>query len=219
MLYVSSPSNPTGRIIPDAVLEDLVAWASDNDLWVISDQVYEDLNFTGTRQNVLAMAPERVITAHSFSKTWAMAGTRCGWIVAPEAVIEACRKHATHLFYSTPTAAQVAAHNLLDSHREEATEWLETMRAQYLALGQEAAQRLGVDAPDGSSFLFLEVSAHLDERGLMGFLEDCADRGLFLAPGPSFGPYPNHVRVCFTSVEPERTRRGLAILSQMLGKE
>ena len=78
--------------------------------------------------------------------------------------------------------------------------------------------RAGLEAPGGSTFLFLDVAPHLDERGLGGFLEDCADRGLFLAPGDSFGPYPTHVRVCFTAVGPEAVRDGVAILAELIGR-
>ena len=68
----------------------------------------------------------------------------------------------------------------------------------------------------GSTFLFVDVAAALDGRGLMGFLEDCADRGLFLAPGPSFGPYPTHVRICFTCSRAEIVERGVEVLASML---
>ncbi len=64
-----------------------------------------------------------------------------------------------------------------------------------------------------------DVADNLDERGLAGFLGDCADRGLFLAPGPSFGPYPTHVRICFTSAPPEVVRRGVEVLASLLNRK
>jgi N-succinyldiaminopimelate aminotransferase len=81
-----------------------------------------------------------------------------------------------------------------------------------------AAEALGVPPPQGSAFLFLDVSERLDERGLPGFLEDCVEQGLFLAPGPSFGPYPGHARLCFTAAPPDVTRRGLGKLARLLGR-
>jgi N-succinyldiaminopimelate aminotransferase len=75
-----------------------------------------------------------------------------------------------------------------------------------------------MSAPDGGTFLFVDASERLDDRGLLGFLEGCADDGLFLAPGPSFGPYPDHVRVCFTCAEPEVVRRGVDVLARRLGR-
>jgi N-succinyldiaminopimelate aminotransferase len=96
--------------------------------------------------------------------------------------------------------------------------WLAATREQYRELGEAAARRLGVPPPDGSAFLFLDVANRLDERGLLGFLEDCVERGLFLAPGPSFGPYPTHARLCFTAAEPAVVRRGVEVLAGMLGR-
>jgi len=125
------------------------------------------------------------------------------------------RKVSTHTFYSAPTAGQVAALRLFDGRGEP---WLAATRERYRELGAAAARRLGLPEPDGSTFLFLDVADHLDDRGLFGFLEDCVERGLFLAPGPSFGPYPTHVRLCFTAAEPAVVARGVEVLAGMLGR-
>jgi N-succinyldiaminopimelate aminotransferase len=85
-------------------------------------------------------------------------------------------------------------------------------------MGCRAARRLGLPEPEGSTFLFVDVGARLDGRGLLGFLEDCAARGLFVAPGPSFGPYPTHVRVCTTAAPPAVVARGVEVLAQLLGR-
>ena len=84
--------------------------------------------------------------------------------------------------------------------------------------GQTRGPSLGVPPPQGSTFLFLDIAQHLDERGLDGFLEDCVDRGLFVAPGPSFGPYPTSVRLCFTAAPPDVVERGVEVLAGLLGR-
>jgi N-succinyldiaminopimelate aminotransferase len=89
-------------------------------------------------------------------------------------------------------------------------------RAAYLDLARYAAGALGVPVPAGSTFLFVDVKSFLDDRGLKGFLEDCVDHGLFVAPGTSFGPYPTHIRACFTAAEPEVVRRGFDRLAGLL---
>ena len=80
------------------------------------------------------------------------------------------------------------------------------------------ASRLGLAEPQGSTFLFFDVAPFLDERGLSGFLERCVDHGLFLAPGPSFGPYPTHVRLCFTASPPDVVERGVEALAPIMGR-
>ncbi|MDH3402155.1 MAG: pyridoxal phosphate-dependent aminotransferase [Acidobacteriota bacterium] len=213
-LYVNTPNNPTGRLLPASWLAALAEWCRRHDLWLISDEVYEDYVYGAEHAYTRPLAPERTFSAYSFSKAYGMAGNRCGYVVGPAAVMGELRKVSTHTFYSTPTAAQVAALRAL----ELAGDWLAAARRKYAELGTKAAERLGVKPPDGSTFLFLDVAEQLDERGLEGFLEDCADRGLFLAPGPSFGPYPTHVRICFTAAEPEVVDAGVEVLAGLLGR-
>ena len=214
-LYLNTPNNPTGRVIPREWLDALVAWARSQDLWIVSDDVYEDYVYDGPHHSCRALAPERTFSAHSFSKAFGMAGNRCGYLLGPASVIREVRKVSTHTYYSTPTASQVAALRALVGPGDA---WLGGMRAKYREQGRRAADRLGVEAPQGSTFLFLDVAARLDGRGLGGFLEDCVDRGLFVAPGPSFGPYPTHVRVCFTSAAPDVVARGIEVLAGLLGR-
>ena len=214
-LYLSTPNNPTGRIIPATWLEALTAWARKRDLWIIADEVYEDYVYRGDHTYSRPMAPERTFSAHSFSKAYGMAGNRCGYVVGPPGVMPQLNKVSTHAFYSTPTASQLAAERALDGRGDA---WVAQVREEYASVGRYAAERLGQTAPEGSTFLFVDVAERLGEGGLGGFLEDCADRGLFLAPGPSFGSYPTHVRICFTSAPPQVCRRGIDILAELLAR-
>jgi N-succinyldiaminopimelate aminotransferase len=213
-LYLNTPSNPTGRIIPRPWIEALVAWAQSEDLWIISDEVYEDYVYAGEHTYCRPLAPERTFAAHSFSKAYGMAGNRCGHIIGPADAMKELRKIGLHSFYSTPTASQLAALRVL---RGPGRAWVAQARESYRQAGEQAAARLGLEPPQGSSFLFLDVAGRLDERGLGGFLEDCVERGLFVAPGPSFGPYPNHVRLCFTAAPPDVVARGVEALAAVLG--
>jgi aspartate/methionine/tyrosine aminotransferase len=125
------------------------------------------------------------------------------------------RKIGTHTVFSTPTASQIAAQRVLTGPGDA---WVSAARGLYAEIGRWAADRLGVARPDGSTFLFLDLGEHLDPRGLQGFLEDAADHGVLLAPGPSFGPYPRHARLCYTATSPEMTRRGVEALARLLGR-
>ncbi len=214
-LYLSTPNNPTGRVIPPPLLERLCAWARDRGLWVLADEVYEDYQFDGAHAYARPLAPERTFSAHSFSKAYGMAGNRCGYVVGPGEVMDHVRKVSTHTFYSTPTASQLAACRALAGPGDA---WAAAARERYRGLGAQVARRLGLPAPEGSTFLFFDVADRLDERGLPGFLEACVDRGLLLAPGPSFGPYPTHVRLCYTAAPPEVTARGVEALAPLLGR-
>jgi len=214
-LYLSTPSNPTGRVIPRAWVEALVDWAARENLWVVTDEVYEDYVYRGEHTYARSLAPERTFSAHSFSKAFGMAGNRCGYVVGPERLMPELRKVGTHSFYSCPTASQLAATRALDGRGDA---WVARIKPEYERLGRMAAERLDVAPPEGGTFLFLDVAQRLDARGLLGFLEDCVERGLFVAPGTSFGPYPTHVRVCFTSAPPDVMERGIETLASILGR-
>lgn len=214
-LYVNTPSNPTGRVLPEAWLAALAELARSEGLWLLSDEVYEDYAYAGEHAPLRPMAPERTISAHSFSKAYGMAGNRAGYVVGPAEVVSQARKMSTHTFYSTPTASQIAAVRALSGLADD---WVRQARRLYAEVGAAVAERLGVPAPEGGTFLFLDVAPWLDDRGLGGFLEDLAGDGVFLAPGDSFGPYPTHVRLCFTAAPPDLTLRGVERLARRMGR-
>lgn len=212
-LYLNTPNNPSGRLIPRASLAALATWARRRDIWVFADEVYEDYAYAGPHAYAFSFAPERTIAAHSLSKAYGLAGARLGWLVGPEAALSEIVKFGAHTVYSAPTASQHAALRILAGAGDA---WVAEARAEYAATGAESARRLGLDAPEGGTFLFLDVAEALDVRGLGGLLEDCAEVGLFLAPGPSFGPFPTHVRLCYTTVPPDVALRGVDILAKRL---
>jgi len=214
-IYLNTPNNPTGAVYPRAWLEAIVRWAESQDLWIWSDEVYEDYVFEGEHTYIRPLAPERTLSAFSFSKAYGMAGNRVGYLVGPDALIGHIQKVTTHTYYQAPTSAQLAALKVLGPLGDD---WVSQAFEKYRDLGRMAAERLGMDAPGGSTFLFLDVAEHLDERGLNGLLEDLVGQGLLVAPGPSFGPYPTHIRVCFTCAPPDVVEEGVDILARRLGR-
>lgn len=212
-LYLSTPSNPTGRVLPQPVLEAVAEWARREDLWLLSDEVYEDLVYHGRHVSIGRFAPERTLSVFSFSKAYGMAGNRTGYLVGPEPAVTQARKVGTHTIYSAPTAGQLAGLRAL----REGGAWLEQTRELYRRTGEAAAEALGLLPPEGGTFLFLDVGPRLDERGLWGFLGDCLDQGVLLAPGPACGAdYAGWVRLCFTSVPPEDVAEALRRLAKLL---
>ncbi len=214
-LYVSTPSNPTGRVLPEAWLAALAELAREADLWLLSDEVYEEVVYRGEHFSIGAAAPERTLSVFSFSKAYGMAGNRTGYVVGPAEAVAAARKVSTHTFYAAPTAGQLAG---LAALRDGAA-WLAEAREEYRATGDATAEALGLPAPQGGTFLFVDVSSRLDERGIWGFLGDCLEDGVALAPGPSCGAdYDDHVRLCFTAAPPQEVAEAAKRLAARLGR-
>ncbi|MCH7869020.1 MAG: pyridoxal phosphate-dependent aminotransferase [Myxococcales bacterium] len=212
-LYVSTPSNPTGRVLPENWLVALAEFATAENLWLLSDEVYEDFVYRGSHFSMGRVAPERTISTYSFSKAYGMAGNRTGYLVGPREATDQARKLATHCFYHAPTAGQLAGVRALES----GAQWQERTRETYREVSQKAAASLNLPAPGGSTFFFLDVSSHLDDRGISGFLEDCFEDGVLVAPGESCGAdYASWVRLCYTAMPPDRVAEALTLLAARL---
>ena len=213
-LYISTPSNPTGRLIPGDWLEALAAFAQRHDLWIFADEVYEDYVYRGEHVSIARFAPERTASIYSFSKSYALAGQRVGYLAGPQALVDEARKIGTHLYYHAPTSGQHSALAAL----EAGAQWLATIRAETGETGAAVAEALGLPAPEGGSFLFLDVRDRLDERGLHGYLADCFEQGVLVAPGGSCGEeYGEWVRLSFTAAPPAAVREAASILAALNG--
>jgi N-succinyldiaminopimelate aminotransferase len=200
-------------VLPAEWLEALAGWARKRDLWLLSDEVYEDYVYSGEHVSLARFAPERALTAFSFSKAYGMAGNRAGYLVGPAAVIAEAHKVSVHSAYHAPTAAQLAGLRAL----EGGAVWVANARAAYAKAGAEAAAVLGLPAPTGGCFLFVDVAHRLDARGLQGFLEACFAEGVVVAPGSSAGEaYGSWVRLCFTVVPPDQALEAARRLARLL---
>jgi aspartate/methionine/tyrosine aminotransferase len=214
-LYFSSPSNPSGRVLARETLAAIAELARRRDLWILSDEVYEDYVYRGEHVSIGTLAPERTISVFSFSKAYGMAGNRVGSLAGPRDVVAEIHKVQVHSSYHAPTAAQLAA---LAALRGGAG-WVDEARASYRAAGDDAAAALGLAPPEGSMFLFADVAARLDGRGLPGFLEDCFEAGVLVAPGSSSGAaYGTWIRLCYSAVPPADAAEAVRILAKVLGR-
>ena len=143
-----------------------------------------------------------------------MAGNRTGYLVGPPAAVSQALKISTHTFYAAPTAGQLAGLRAL----RDGAAWVESARAGYREVGaarRRGARRAGARGrrPSCSS----TSAQRLDARGIWGFLEDCLDDGVALAPGPSCGEaYAGWVRLCFTAAAPDAVLEAVRKLAKRL---
>ena len=143
-----------------------------------------------------------------------MAGQRVGYLAGPERLIAEARKIGTHLYYHAPIVGQ---HTALAALREGG-DWVAAANAQDCEVGREVAKMLGQAAPQGGTFMFLDVRENLDERGLPGLLEDCFARGVLVAPGLSCGSaYGEWIRLSYTAAPREAVLEAVSRLAEVLG--
>jgi N-succinyldiaminopimelate aminotransferase len=217
-IYVNSPHNPTGGMLSESVLRGIGRLAAEHDLWLICDEVYEDVWFGDAPPVSAFTLPEfqgRAITTHSVSKAYGLAGSRVGYTHGPREIMEVIRGVQTFYTYCAPRPHQIGAARAL----EDGDEWLAEMRRIYARAGRAAAEALGVPAPSGGTFLFFDLTRWMGpgETG-ENVLERCVDAGVILTPGTACGKdYENWARLCFTVIPEPELREALDRLQVALG--
>jgi aspartate/methionine/tyrosine aminotransferase len=215
-IYINHPNNPTGELISKTQLQKIISWAKDHKIWVISDEVYDLFVYEGEHVYARTLEQENVIALYSLSKAFGMAGYRCAFLQGPKWVIDHTERMLTFSQYSAPTPAQYVGLQVLS---DQGLAWADQAKNEYQQTAQACAQILGVPPPKSGTFLFVDVGDYLRDKTLDQLLNACADQGLLVAPGTSFGPYPQSIRLCFTAVSPEVAIRGVRILAHILGKD
>ena len=222
-IYLITPNNPDGKVLPMAQLAGIARLAIARGLWVIADEVYADYVYEGTHVSIARLdgMAERTLTAYSLSKSHSLAGARIGFVVGPERVIALARRVATHTVFNVPVASQRVA---LAALRAPAA-WTAAARAGYREARDVAMLALGGDvrafSPDGGSYVFVDFAPLLlaggQKRPLRGLLERAITRGVALAPGDGFGDgFATFARLCFTAVRLDRVKEGLARLQEAM---
>lgn len=201
-LLINSPNNPTGVVYSHDTLNAIAGVCRNRDLWLISDEVYDTQLWSGRHVSPRALPgmAERTLVVGSMSKSHAMTGSRCGWIVGPEAAIAHLSALATHTTYGVPGFIQDAALFALSRGAAfEADIAAPFRRRRALALAALQGQNAVVAIPaQGAMYLMLDIRS----TGLSG--EDFANRLLdgervAVMPGESFGAAAaGHVRVALT---------------------
>lgn len=124
-LILMSPANPTGTVIPADLMGAVVQWCSKRGVRLLSDEIYQDLDYTGQAVSALQFTDEAIVI-NSFSKYYAMTGWRLGWMVLPSSLARSFELVQQNLFICPPSIAQRAALAAFDSHDE-----MDAVRASY----------------------------------------------------------------------------------------
>ncbi len=161
MLIFNSPNNPTGTVFSVAVLEKLAELATKHDLWVLSDEVYARILFSGEYRSIwsLPRMAERTVIIDGFSKSFAMTGWRLGYAVAPVEVIDAMDLLVLNTFTCVAEFTQVAAIEAL----RDSTNAVEAMVAEYrkrrdqFVAGLNQVPGFRCQAPDGAFYAWVNI--------------------------------------------------------------
>ena len=218
-ILVNFPSNPTGSTVTPEQRDMLLDFARRHDLWVITDEVYDQIIFDGPHVSFLTEQYEHVLMVNSFSKTFAMTGWRIGYVLSPS--IEAMKQIVKMQYYMTACSNDAMQHAVLTA-MTEAKDYPAKMAAAFAERRDLICARLnameGVDCriPRGAFYVFPKVSV----GGLSS--EDLAMEllkgGILCSPGSAFGPSgEGHLRFAYTTTI-ENIARGMDLMEMTLDR-
>ena len=217
LLFINTPSNPAGAVFPARLMEDLVDLCNRRDLWLLSDEVYDQLLLAPEAEHTAAArfdADGRVITVYSFSKVYAMTGWRVGYAAAPPPVAGLLAKLQEPMVSCPSTISQKAAEAALTGPQEPAAAMAEAYRRRR-ALALEACRQAGLRAVDPAGAMYMLVEADPGGQTMLDFCLDLLKtRRTSVAPGSVFGPGgEGYVRISLAAEERDLAE-GLARLGE-----
>jgi aminotransferase len=190
-LIINSPNNPTGCVIPGNVLDQLARIAVENDLLVISDEVYDRLSFEVPCESIYTRPgmEKRTLVVNSFSKTFAMTGWRVGYCYGPKWLVDEVAKVATYFTSCPSNVGQRAALAALKADGGQFQRMMHAFKERCsLACDRlRAMPGIRVHATAGSFYIFPNIAEITDDSEQ--FALDLLDREqVVVIPGSAFGP-------------------------------
>src|SRR5450759_2710150 len=220
VLYLNSPNNPTGGVLTRADIERLAAIARRHDLWVISDEAYEDVVFDGEHISIASLPGmyERTIPLYTFSKSYAMTGLRLGYVAIRDAAIRDRAKKI--LFYTASNVVSVVQFGGIGA-LEGSQDCIETFRTElrarrdlfYRGVSEAAGEIFSGTPPAGAFYAFLRINPAWNEGAQSTtslswrMVEYLIENGrIGCVPGADFGANgEGYVRFCFARDRKELT--------------
>jgi aspartate aminotransferase len=208
VLIINSPSNPTGAVQTKQEIKALAEIAEDNNITIISDEVYEHFIYEGEHISP-ARFNDNVITINAVSKTYAMTGWRIGYAAARKEYIEQMLKVHQYIQACACSIAQKAAQAAVEGPQKCVSEMRESFRTRRdILLEGFASMGIKCVKPQGAFYAFPEVA---DEDAPQKLLE----KDVIVTPGSAFGENgKGHIRISYATSE-ENLRRALAVMGKV----
>lgn len=219
MIIINTPTNPTGYIYDDRLLNSLIDIAQEKDIYIISDEVYENFVYDGEfiSLNKFRSRFDKIITVHSFSKTFGMTGWRLGFVIAEKAIIHNISKLQTYINACPPSVAQYAAlYALSNPFVAENIKLIVNSYRQRRDLVYDLLKKSGfsVSLPKGAFYIFPKIPIKMSSYEFCKKL--LMSQGVVTMPGRAFGEAgEGHFRITF-AVNPELLRKAVELIEKFV---
>lgn len=204
MIVITTPNNPTGSVFSEESLQEIAQLALDNDLFVLSDEIYEKMVYDGKRHvsiGSLRGMRERTLTVNGFSKAYSMTGWRLGWVAADKELASALIRIHQYTTVCTTTFAQWGAVEALTGSQAELSKMVKEFdrRRNLVFNALESMPGISTNKPEGAFYIFpniKELGRTAEE--ITRYLLDEAK--IAVVPGPVFGDYANdYIRLSYAN--------------------
>jgi aspartate/methionine/tyrosine aminotransferase len=218
-ILINSPSNPLGVVMSSKKIAEILDFANSSGLWVVSDECYDQITYENDNVSIGSLDDAiNVITAFSFSKTYAMTGWRVGYAIVPKSISAAVAKVQEPVISCVNTPAQFAALAALDGEQQIVREMVNEYQTRRDAALAEA-KRLGLEVvyPGGAFYLWVNIqkSNQTSREFSLSLLRELSTA---VAPGTAFGSNgEGWVRISLASPS-DKILRGLQNISELIGK-
>ena len=211
------PSNPTGGTLNEQQRDELLDFAEKNDLWIISDEVYDRIVFDGKHVSFMGTNYDKTLIVNSFSKTFAMTGWRIGYIISTN--VEAMKQIIKMQYYITACSNDAMQYAVLAA-MEHASDYPDKIAKEFQQRCELIVHRLnqmpGVEChkPKGAIYVFPKVivPGMNSEELALELLKD----GVLCSPGSAFGPSgEGHLRFAYT-ISKEDISKGMDKMEETL---
>ena len=216
-ILFSSPCNPTGSVYTADELGAIAKMLAEfPDIYVVSDEIYEHINFTGAHASIgtFPEVKDRTITVNGFSKGFAMTGWRLGYIGGPQEIADACTKLQGQNTSGANSIAQAAGAHALNTDLAPTIAMKEAFarRRELIIEGLEKIDGLKVNRPQGAFYIFPDVSAFFGKSTGETVIKDADDLAEYLllkahvatVTGGAFGA-PECLRISYAASEEQLT--------------
>ena len=211
-IIINSPSNPTGGVWSDEAIKKTLEISLKNDLWIFSDECYEQLVYDMDFISIANFAKnkDKILTFQSCSKTYAMTGWRIGYTIGEPAVIKAIGKLQSQSTSCPNSIAQYAAVEALVGNQDIISDMINTfkVRRDLIIDGLNSIDHIICDTPKGAFYVFPDISYYLNKSYKNKIIKSAYDLSMILleeqyivtVSGESFGA-PNNIRFSYATSE------------------
>ncbi|MFN7181391.1 MAG: pyridoxal phosphate-dependent aminotransferase [Planctomycetota bacterium] len=208
LIIVNSPNNPTGKIISPAEMQIIIEVAKKCNLWILSDEVYSLFDYDNTFTSFYDKY-EKLLIVNAFSKTYAIAGWRLGYLIGPKEVIDKISIIQQFSFVCAPSIAQKAVELVYPlSTKNFVRIYKKNRDIVYSVL----SKFLEVQKPEGSFYIFPKLPDNITGTD---FAHQLLKEKVVVVPGHAFSQQDTHIRISFAT-DTKILKKGLEIIARLL---